>query len=79
MTNWNLMYDVKPTYPSKFVAVYSDGSGCQMFKASEDSQLREYNMNGCNGYDWVECDWECLDDFTEWNYLPDDFEFFGEK
>lgn len=43
MTNWNLMYDKIPMPNSRFIALYTDGSGGRFFK-SVNGKLYEDNV-----------------------------------
>lgn len=78
MTNWNLMYDVKPNKPnSRFIALCRDGSGCVMFKIDKNNKFYDFS----DKYeDFASFSMEKLDEyFLYWSYLPDDFKFWGEE
>lgn len=74
MTNWNLMYDKIPMPNSRFIALYTDGSGGRFFK-NVNGKLYQDNV-ASTSFDEVVL--ESLDNFMYWSYLPDDFKFWGE-
>ncbi len=55
----------------KFTAFYNDGSGASIFCITDTGEL-------------VDAEWDiqeegCLDNYSHWSPLPDDFEFFGQE
>lgn len=54
----------------KFVALYADGSGSKLFCLCDGEQLLDAEGDFC--------DIECLDDFSDWAPLPDNYKMWFE-
>jgi len=72
--NWELMYDKQPKPGCRFIALFNDGSGSQMFIRVGDKVCTPTDCKEDN--DWY--DLEYLDNFLYWYPLPEGFKFWGE-
>ena len=67
---YNLMADSYPPRGTKFIALYNDGSGADMFMHTDGGEYI-----GCSG---EECTEENLDHYLLWALVPNDYEFWYE-
>jgi len=67
---FNLMDDTYPPKGSKFVVLYNDGSGADIFTRTDDGEYI-----GCSG---EACTEENMDDFLYWALVPENYEFWYE-
>lgn len=65
---WNT-FETLPEVGRKFIALFDDGSGSEMFFRTEDDAINE------SGHEYG------LDfhNFSHWSYLPDGFKFWCES
>lgn len=82
LTGLQCFYDYEGTLPNKFIALYSDGSGCNMFYYSHDDQYgkRMYTSASDNDYIMgVDEGWFLDAGYLWFIALPDDFKVGGEE
>ena len=67
----NYFVDEFPENDSKFVAFYSDGSGCNLFTVNSEGQYTGFEVG-----EVLEKEWFLETDYGGWQYLPDNFDMW---
>ena len=75
MTKLENFYDHKGDLPNKFIAIYSDGSGCGLFV--KRGRLY-YHADMVDAERRVDKDWFVVAGYLWFIALPDDFKVWGE-
>ena len=67
-------FDEAETLPKKFIAIFGDGSGCEIFREIGPGKYILVGRMGGFGKDWLE------ESGYQWFIpLPDDFKVWGER
>ena len=71
----NLIVTTPPK--GKFIALFADGSGCDIFHKHEDGSI--YTPVFVEYGECVDIDWLLDAGYLHWIALPDDYKIWGEK